>query len=96
MHVSLGNCDGKMKDIYTLNYFKILKHISIFRKKKKLNFVWLNILFWPLSADNPRRSGHSASVFVCQPSLHRTTVQIGVDAHSPVQAEACSVDKTGF
>ena len=65
VHVSHGNCDGKMNDIYTSNYVKIIAHISIFRKSNFfLNFVGLNILFLPLSRDNPRSSGNSAYVLV--------------------------------
>ena len=52
VHVSHGNCDRKMNDIYTSNYAKIIVHISIFRKSNFfLNFVGLNILFWPLSIE---------------------------------------------
>ena len=54
-------------------------HISIFRKSNFLgDFIGLNILFWPLYADDPWSRGNLACVFVWQPCLHWKSVQIGV------------------
>ena len=54
-------------------------HISIFRKSNFFgDFIGLNILFWPLYADDPWSRGNLACVFVWQPCLHWKSVQIGV------------------